>query len=144
MIFAYQVAQVGIFLLQVCISVCFYFLIAHLCWQVVFSTCLLDKALFCFLIAHIAFHLHQQLLAHAVQWLNATFVVQFHKVPTKACWERLAHFAGLHVKGDVFEWLYHHASAKPAQIATAHGTTFVVGVGGCYFGKVCTCQYYLI
>ena len=62
-------------LLQVCIRISFHLLIAHFGWQVVFSASLLDEALVCFLVAHIAFHLHEQLITHTVQWLDTAFLV---------------------------------------------------------------------
>ena len=96
------------------------------------------------MIAHIAFHLIEQLLTHAVQWLDAAFLVEFHKVPAEACWEWFAHFAWLHIKGDVLEWLNHHTSAKPTEVASTYCGAFVIGMCGSYLCKVSTCQYYLI
>ena len=57
---------------------------------------------------------------------------------TKACLEWLADGALFQTKSDVLEWLYHRATAKPTQVATADSRTLIFGVFLCQCSKVCT------
>ena len=138
MILTHQVTQLWILLLQMCIGICFYLCIGHLCWQAVLRTCLSDKRLVRDLHTLVALHLSQQLAAHAIHWLDTAFAVQLRDMHTKACLEWLADSAFLQTESDIFKWLYHRATTKPTQVSATDSRTLIFGVNLCQCGEVCT------
>ena len=57
MILFYQVTEIHILLLQMCICICHHLIIAHCCWQCILRTSFVDKTLMSYLHSLIALHL---------------------------------------------------------------------------------------
>ena len=114
MVFLYQMAQLGIFLLQMFVGIGFYLCVAHLCRQVVFGAGLADKGFVGFLCAFVTEHLTLDLCTHRVQGLNAAFRLFVEDMPSVLRTDRRADLTGFHAESGVLKRLDHHSLSEPS------------------------------
>ena len=114
MIFLYQIFQLWIFLLQMSISVGFYFGVTHAVRQMIFSAGLACKTLFRLLCALITHYLTLDLGTHGIQRQDTAFAFLVNDMPSVVRADRGADLAFLQTECGFFKRLYHHSLAEPS------------------------------